>query len=203
MLPDEPNWREQKGLRERLLCADCEGRLSKWERYASLVLKGGLPITYRREGNVVFISGLDYAQFKLFQLSVLWRAGASTLQFFEKVSLGRHSEVLRNLLLSADPGSNDRYGCFMFGIKFKDQAFTGIIMQPGKVELAGHTAYRFVFGGLMWAMLASSHSLGPPLNQCTLRQSGETVLVVRDALELDNLSTFSLELARMGRAPSV
>jgi hypothetical protein len=86
VLPDEPNWREQRGLRERLLCADCEGRLSKWERYASLVLKGGLPITYRREGNVVFISGLDYVQFKLFQLSVLWRAGASTLQFFEKVS---------------------------------------------------------------------------------------------------------------------
>jgi hypothetical protein len=138
VVPDKPNWHEQKGLREHLLCEVCDQRLSPWERYASLVLKGGVTLKYRCEGNIIVISGLDYRQFKLFQMSVLWRAGVSSLQFFEKVQLGKHSEVLRKHLLAADPGSPERYGCFMFGIRFARQAFTGIIMQPGKVHLAGH-----------------------------------------------------------------
>lgn len=201
ILPERGNWREQKGLRERLLCESCEQHISPWERYASLALKGGVPLQFRREGNVVFISGLNYQQFKLFQLSVLWRAAVSTQRFFEHVQLGKHEELLRRQILAADPGSPDRYGCLMFGIKFAGQAFTGIIMQPGKVRLAGHTAYRFVFGGFIWTMLVSSHTLQPPLNQCVLRPSGDTVLLVRDAAEMGNLRSFSLELARMGRAP--
>ena len=201
IIPDQSSWREQKGLRERLLCDACEQRLSVWERYASLVLKGGVALNYRSEGNIVHITGLDYAPFKLFQRSVLWRAGASSLPFFEKVQLGKHAEALRLLLMAGDPGSPERYGCFMFGLKHEAQAFTGVIMQPGKVRLSGHTAYRFVFGGFLWAMLVSSHDLGAPLNQCTLSTTGETVLLIRNATEMQNLISFSVELGRMERTP--
>lgn len=201
IIPDQESWREQKGLREQLLCDECEQRLSVWERYASLVLKGGIPLACRQEGNVVYISGIDYCQFKLFQLSVLWRAGVSSLPFFENVRLGKHAEMLRLLLLSGNPGSPERYGCFMFGLKHGDKAFTGIIMQPGKVRINGHTAYRFVFGGFLWSMLVSNHNLGAPLNQCTLSITGDTALVLRNAGDMQNLVSFSLELGQMGRAP--
>ncbi len=198
--PDKSSWREQKGLRERLLCDACEQRFSIWERYASLVLKGGVELNYRSEGNIVHIAGLDYAKFKLFQLSVLWRAGVSTLPFFENVQLGKHAETLRLHLLAGAPGSSERYGCFMFGLKYQAQAFTGVIMEPGKVRLNGHAAYRFVFGGFLWAMLVSSHDLGAPLNQCTLSTTGQTVLLIRNATEMQNLISFSVELGRMGRS---
>lgn len=201
VIPEQDNWREQKGLRECLLCNACEQKLSAWESYASLVLKGGVPLSYRREGNLVFVSGLNYVQFKLFQLSVLWRAGVSALPFFEKVRLGRHAEVLRNLLLTGNPGSPERYGCFMFGLKHENQAFTGIIMQPGRVRLNGHTAYRFVFGGFLWAILVSSHDLGAPLNVCTLRSTGDTVFLTQNATEMNTLANFFIELGRLGRAP--
>jgi hypothetical protein len=202
IIPEQANWREQKGLRERLLCDACEQKLSIWERYASLALKGGVPLTARQDGNVVRISGLDYRQFKLFQLSVLWRAGVSSLPFFERVELGKHAEVLRQLLLTGDPGSPERYGCFMFGLKHEAGAFTGVIMQPGKVRLNGHIAYRFIFGGFLWAMLVSGHDLGAPLNQCTLNTAGNIVILLRNASEMENLVSFSVELGKMGRAPS-
>ena len=192
----------KEGLREKMLCDACEQKFSVWERYASLVLKGGVPLTVRQEGNIVHISGLDYERFKLFQLSVLWRAGISSLQFFEKVQLGKHAEQLRRLLVAGNPGSPERYGCFMFGLKHETGAFTGVIMQPGRGRLNGHTAYRFVFGGFLWAMLASSHDLGAPLNQCTLNSSGDTVFLLRNAGDMDNLAAFSVELGQMGRAPS-
>jgi hypothetical protein len=100
IIPEKPSWHEQKGLRERLLCSACEQRFSVWERYASLVLKGGVPLSYRTEGSIVHIAGLNYTQFKLFQLSILWRAGVSSLPFYEKVQLGKHAETLRLHLLA-------------------------------------------------------------------------------------------------------
>lgn len=201
LLPDQPNWREQKGLREQLLCDACEQKISVWERYASLLLKGGTPIQYRREGRIICLSGLDYEKFKLFQLSVLWRAGASSLPFFKEVQLGPHAEKLRRQLLAGDPGSEDRYGCVMFGISANNRPFTDVIMQPGKVRLNGYAGYKFVFGGFLWSMLVSSHDIVGPMRQCILRRSGETVLMVRDALEMDNLRAFSEVLLQMGRAP--
>lgn len=201
VIPEQHNWLEQKGLREYLLCDACEQHISVWERYTSSVLKGGTAITFRQEGNLVFISGLDYQKFKLFQLSILWRAGVSKLPFFEKVQLGHHSETLRQLLLNADPGSPKQYGCFMFGLKFNGQAFTDLIMQPSKMRLEGHIAYRFVFGGFLWAICVSNHNVLPPLSQCFLHSSGETVLLIKDALGMQNLVDFSKELNRMGRSP--
>ncbi|GAB2181477.1 hypothetical protein DLREEDagrD3_17000 [Denitratisoma sp. agr-D3] len=184
-----------------MLCDTCEQKFSIWERYASLVLKGGVPLTIRQEGNIVYVSGLNYEQFKLFQLSILWRAGISSLKFFEKVQLGKHAEELRRLLFAGNPGSPERYGCFMFGLKHDSEAFTGVIMQPGRVRLNGHTAYRFVFGGFLWAMLVSGHNLGAPLNQCTLSSSGDTVFLLRNAIDMDDLADFTVELRQLGRTP--
>lgn len=199
VVPDQDNSLMQKGIREPLLCQSCEQKFSVWERYASLALRGGVELTHRREGNIICISGLDYAKFRLFQLSILWRASVSSLQFFENVQLGRHEEKLRQLLLAGDPGAATRYGCLMFGVKFENEVFTQLIMQPGRLKLSGHTAYRFVFGGFMWVFLVSSHEVLPPLAHAVLQPSGETLLMVKDIREMQNLVRFSEELVRMGR----
>jgi len=43
---------------------------------------------FRQQDNKIIIEGIDYAPFKLFLMSVLWRASVSTLEFFKLVSLG-------------------------------------------------------------------------------------------------------------------
>lgn len=201
VIPEKENWREQKGLRERLLCDCCEQRFSSWERYASQVLKGGVPLTYRREGDVVLISELEYLPFRMFQLSILWRAGVSSLEFFKNVQLGPHAEVLRKLLLAGDPGPKTQYCCFMFGLTCESQVFTGVIMQPGKVRLHGQIAYSFVFGGFLWAFFASSCDIPPHLLPCTLQPPGTTAILVREATCMRSLASFATELDRMGRSP--
>jgi len=57
--------------------------------------------------------GIDYKLFKLFQLSLLWRAGVSDRPIFKEVALGRHQEILRRMLLDDDPGESHKYGCIM------------------------------------------------------------------------------------------
>lgn len=196
---EKASWQEQKGIRERLLCGECEQRFSVWERYASLVLKGGIPLTHQREGSVIRVSGLDYTQFKLFQLSVLWRSGVSIRHFFQKVELGEYAEILRQLLLAGDPGPEDRYGFLMFGLKHEGHTLTNLIVPPKRVRISGYVAYRFVFGGFLWAMIVSSHSAMAQLNQCTLSQNGHIAILVREGHDIADVNSFFSDLQKMGR----
>ena len=52
---------------------------------------------------------VEYEPFKLFHLSVLFRASVSTLPTFADVSLGPHEERLRNLLLARRAGPEDQF----------------------------------------------------------------------------------------------
>lgn len=154
--PDKRNALQQKGIREKLLCDACEQRLSGHERYASQFLNGGVGIGIRRDGNRLYLSNLDYTHLKLFQMSILWRAGVSALPAFSQVDLGPHSERMRAMLLAGDPGRSDDYGCIMFSLMMGADQVQGLIVQPTWARLAGARAYRFVFGGLIFVYVVSS-----------------------------------------------
>jgi hypothetical protein len=181
---------EQTGLWERLLCDTCEGKFAVWERYGQRLLEGGEPFTAHRTGDVVRLSGITYNAFRLFQLSILWRAGVSSLSFFSKVDLGAHSERLRVMLLNEDPGRHLRYGCVMFGLRFQRSVMNGLIVQPGPQRLNGHQAYRFVFGGFVWVYAVSSHDMTGPIVDAILSRKGEMHFVIRDAEEMRDLNDF-------------
>jgi hypothetical protein len=100
----------QRGLTEKLLCSACEQRFSRYEKYAAEVMTGRMGHRYKNQGRRIVITGLDYEKFKLFQMSILWRAAVSSLDFFRLVTLGPHQEALREMLLSDDPGMPDRFG---------------------------------------------------------------------------------------------
>jgi hypothetical protein len=94
----------QRGLTEKLLCKDCEERLGRYEKYAAEVMSGRLGHRYQKRGSRIIIKDIDYARFKLFQLSILWRGSVSSLEFFRLVSLGPHEQRLRDMILREDPG---------------------------------------------------------------------------------------------------
>ena len=101
----------QKGIRERILCGDCEQRLSVWEKHASTFLNGKAESLLRSENRIERVDVRDYKKFKLFQLSLLWRAGVASDKEFEEVRLNKHEEILRRMILRGDPGSPCDYGC--------------------------------------------------------------------------------------------
>jgi len=79
----------QDGLKEHLFCDECETkRLSPLERYARQKFYGpGSPLK-SVPANDFFWSGLDYAQMKLFTVSILWRMSLSSHDLYSKVDLG-------------------------------------------------------------------------------------------------------------------
>ena len=148
---------EQKGIREDLLCAECEQRFGDYETYVARIWRGQEQVSHRREGKLVTLEGVDYARLKLFQMSVLWRAGVSSDPFFAKVQLGPHQERLRSLLVSADPAEPERYGCLMFALALNDRPVFELIVQPTETHVDGCRLYRFVFGGMTWNHVVASH----------------------------------------------
>jgi len=106
--------RRPTGLCEPLLCQACEDLIGVTETYAREVIYGGTEIGVPNEPSGLRIVDVDYAKFKPFQLSVLWRSGVSTLEEFRHIDLGMHEPRLREMLLAGNPGDPDEFPCFMF-----------------------------------------------------------------------------------------
>jgi len=56
----------QKGLREYLLCDDCEQQFGRYEKYASGVFYDDNSHHRQHKGDCVILSGLEYVLLKLF-----------------------------------------------------------------------------------------------------------------------------------------
>ena len=77
----------QKGIREHLFCTRCEQHFSKnYENYAARKTSS-LPSTqHNKPGDIIYVSEIDYQKFKLFQMSLLWRASVTSKREFSEVS---------------------------------------------------------------------------------------------------------------------
>lgn len=151
---------QQKGLRQRLLCSDCENLLSGWEVYSKRVLFGGVELGSSDRGDHMEYIGLDYHKFKLFQMSMLWRMGVARGPGWDNVQLGpRHCERLRSMLVAHEPGEPYEYGCLLAAISTEMNQLSHVILAPTSTprKVFGHSCYRSVLGGMFWCYFVSSH----------------------------------------------
>ncbi len=197
--PDERNAFLQKGIREPLLCQDCEGLLSQHEKYVAEVFGGKREILLTNVKGLVVAENIDYARFKLFALSILWRAGVSSEPFFREVSLGPHEERLRVRLLANDPGRSSEYPFVLTLVLYEDQLLSGLIMEPEKTKLAGHHAYRFVFSGLVWIFVVSNHLIPNILQDAAINEAGQFKLLPKSVADLPFIREQARLLSSMGK----
>jgi len=195
----ERNNYRQKGLYEPLLCAACEQQFSRYERYASLVLNGGPSLGYQFDRSAAIVTGIEYKLFRLFQLSVLWRAGVSRQEFFKDVSLGHHEESLRQALFAEDPGLFSKYGCVMFAIIHEGEVQRNLMLQPKRVRFSGVSGYRFVFGGLVWIYVVSSHKSSAEIKRGFLSEGGRVVILLKQLGEFEDIIHMAKTLQTQGK----
>jgi hypothetical protein len=188
----------QKGVREPLLCNDCEQLLSKHETYASLVLNGGYSLKARNEGRLVYLEGLEYSKFKLFALSILWRAGVSNLDFFSQVKLGVHEEILRKMVLHNEPGEEHIYPFILSPIVHENLVQEALIVKPTKTRMGNHHAYRFVFGGIAWIFVVSSHEAPKEVISASISKEGNITMLPWALSDMKFIVHMAQELTQSG-----
>jgi len=190
-------WEKQSGIKEPMLCAGCEGWFSQYENYFRAFFYGKNPTPFKKipvgapvdfssfaglDPDILGVNAvkLDYTQFKLFVLSLVWRASVAKGNFFEKVSLGpQHEARLAAMLNAEDPGWDDQYSILMVDLQHAEYGLEDFIQEPDCVRDGGQRACSLILGGFMLvAFIASAgHRLPDSIGPFCLRASGDLLLI--------------------------
>jgi len=189
----------QKGWRQRLLCQKCEARFSRWESWFARFWKEspGLPesMSGRTTDQQIFVmDGVDYAPFKLFHLSILWRASVASGPDFDNVSLGPYEEKLRLMLVADNPGTEDVYPVYGMVLTHDDGSVVHeILSKPQRAKLERVTVYYSAYAGCEWTWIVADRSekitgaLRVAANALTVRRGGKLRLWVRNFQECNTI----------------
>jgi hypothetical protein len=110
---------------QNILCEDCDTNIiGKLDDYAAKFTHDEFP--QKTQSRIELRDGIehlvieddanyDYAKYKLFLLSLLWRSSISSRPFFNKVKLAASvEEDLRTRILGDQPGAPSEYPIFLF-----------------------------------------------------------------------------------------
>jgi hypothetical protein len=161
----------QKGIREKLLCADCEDLINhKYEIPFQKEWYEDNP--FPDKVSDAYSSKYNYSTFKLFHLSILFKASVSSLPTFGQVSLGKHEDIIRKMLLTEDPGSVSKYPILAYAVINKDKVEKRLISMPMATKIDGHMIYAQIYCGVMWWVSVSSHK-NDIFSKAGLQKSGQ------------------------------
>lgn len=198
----------QSGVYEgNILCADCDNsRLGEsLEQYAKKAIFGGgqLPSSEcvycvnfidEEKNTFAICKNLNYTKFKLFLLSVLWRASISSKSFFKGIKVGEHEEVLRKMIFENDPKAFYDYPVFVYSSVLDENFTPDIIIEPTQViDDRGVITCYFVIGGFIYIYKVGAFPEGQSSlknqtiteeNKITiyLMQKGETMIFINKYL---------------------
>lgn len=154
------NKRKSSGIYEHLLCRDCEDIIKKYEDYAKYIIYDKAKPYIHKHRSCYTNKNYNYNFFKLFVLSLLWRASISSMPGYKYASLGKYEEELRLILLNETETPVNVFPCLIYqtyiGEDPADATFMGIY--PGKSKHDGKTIYHFIADGLFFFIAVGSAS---------------------------------------------
>lgn len=107
----------QTGHFEKLLCSDCETVLSRYESefakdWMQPILADSNRLLAATISGVLFVGVSDWIKFKLFHLSVFWRAAvSSSFEIHSKLNFQKHERTIADMLLWSNPGGPGEFFC--------------------------------------------------------------------------------------------
>jgi len=143
-----------------ILCENCDNKiLGKLESYSSIVIWGGKVNSdsypkYEQKVNhlnqkFLHLTNVDYIKFKLFLLSIIWRASISRQKIFKAVSLEEHENKIRKMIFENNPGTEEDYPVGIFILTQNNESPTKMISNPLPVEIDNNLSYIFLINGLV------------------------------------------------------
>ncbi len=138
-----------------ILCKKCDNQIiGNLESYSSIVLWGGqgkaesYPIIKRKINQLnqkyLHIINIDYTKFKLFLLSIIWRASISKQKFFESVNLGEQEKKIGKMIYDKNPGKSSDYPVGLFVLNENINSPTKMIANPIKIQTGENLSYLFL-----------------------------------------------------------
>jgi hypothetical protein len=177
--------RSPTGEYDQMVCNECEQRFQPWDEYGINFVRThksgtvGQPIGSPNPVGLI-INDIDYARLKLFVLSMLWRADASSRPIFKRIDLGNgHRGQLRQAILNGDPGSSQFFA--VAASLFKSDIHKTFLADPHPEQYAGVDHVRFyVYGGFTFLIKVDDRDSPDFLRQTVLTGGRPFPLILRD-----------------------
>jgi len=174
----------QSGEYEKdILCKKCDNIiLGKLDRYANRVLFHDKPDVFEYRKNekgmiYTYCEKLDYTKFKLFLLSIIWRASISKSATFKDVKLGPYEYEIRRMILNNNPSEPDKFPCLMIShLNLKKYPYQ-YITQPILSRDSGGYVYYFPIAGVLYVYFISAHNIPDYVKECTINTKGELKII--------------------------
>lgn len=177
--PSVPERFEQKGIRERLLCKACEGKLAKWEKYVKETFVDGNGVVATPIQDGFLLQGIDYKTFKLFLMSLIWRMSVSSLEFFKLVDLERkYEDALRTALLNEDPLQPDEFPCVFIRVKVAGKFIKDWISQPSLFTgISGERICCVVINGILYTFTIGRQPASSVASQAAINEKNSMIVL--------------------------
>lgn len=182
-----------------MLCEDCEQLLSKYERYASLVLNGGFELEAILDPPLVHYKNFKYKEFKLFALSILWRAGVAENDNFARVKLGPHENRIREMLLNEVTVEEHAYPFVLMPLMHNGEIVESLIAPPEKTKVGNQHAYFFIFGGLAWVFIVSNHMAPKDVLGASISKAGQLTMLPTQIKDMKHLVSYARQFVALGK----
>jgi hypothetical protein len=144
---------------KNILCKECDGDIiGGLENYASNALYGNnlgngkIKISRIKSSDGLIslhIDNIDYKKFKLYILSILWRASVSKHPFFKNIDLGKNEKQIGEMILKGEPKDFSKFKtCLILADKHKNLT-TRLVSEPRKISTSS-TFYIFFINRLFY-----------------------------------------------------
>lgn len=165
-----------------ILCDDCEKLFSPWDNYGySLLVANFSKDKPFLDGDSVLaytIENIDYHKLKLFFISILWRASASSHKYFSSINTGPFEDKLKELILSNDAGDENNFSVII--TKFNDDPVATAILNPHREKLEGINYYSIYLGGFKVFIKVDNRDSSELMKNFILTPNGPLYVVIRD-----------------------
>lgn len=162
-----------------ILCESCDNKIiGTYETYASQLLFHNSNCKQYQTGEGFKFSlctNVDYTKFKLFVLSLLWRASISSRKAFGNVRLNSAvAEELRLMILNSDAKEFSKFPFLIYthwNIDESEMPSDLFIPPIQMISPQGEMTYRFYMGGNFYDIFLGK--INPDLSPFVLNQEGE------------------------------
>jgi len=164
-----------------IVCAECEAQFGPWDDYAQQLLQdeplNGRKMYVGRELVAYEVPGYGYEALKLFFVSLLWRASASSHSFYGKIRLGPFERRAKELIKRRVPGGPEEFSVVLS--KFK-HPYGSTILDPHPEKFFGINYVRFYLGGYVAYVKVDQRKTPASLSKHILRDGKSLCIIVRD-----------------------
>ncbi len=173
------------GEYDRMVCDKCEKRFQAWDDYGINFVRihkagtVGKPMGSPDPIGLV-IDEFDYTKLKMFVLSMLWRADASSRPVFKRINLGdKWRPALTSAILAGDPGPPEFFA--VAASLFKKDILKTFLADPHpeKYERINHVRF-YVYGGFTFLIKVDQRPPPKFLEHMILAEGRPFPLVLRD-----------------------